>query len=48
VAFSLPAVVAGLAAGAVGLHATALAYGLVVAALGALALVAQRRSPATS
>jgi MFS family permease len=42
VAFSVPAVVAGLAAGSVGLHTTALVYGLVVAVLGAAALVAQR------
>ena len=48
VAFSVPAVLAGLAAGAVGLHVTALAYGSVVAALGVLALVAQRMRPATS
>ena len=41
VAFSVPAVVAGLAAGSVGLHTTALVYGLVVALLGAAALVAQ-------
>jgi MFS family permease len=47
-AFSVPAVVAGLAVGAIGLHATALAYGLVVAALAALALVVRRPSPATS
>ena len=42
VAFSVPAVIAGLATGAVGLHATALAYGVVVAALSATALAAQR------
>jgi MFS family permease len=42
VAFSLPAVVAGLAAGSVGLHTTALVYGLLVAVLAAAALVAQR------
>ncbi|BCJ52632.1 MFS transporter [Actinoplanes sp. NBRC 14428] len=42
VAFSLPAVVAGLAATSYGLHGTALAYGLVVVALGGTALVAQR------
>ena len=42
VAFSVPAVVAGLAAGSIGLHTTALVYGLVVALLGAAALVAQR------
>jgi len=42
VAFSVPAVIAGLAAGSVGLHTTALVYGLVVALLGAAAVVAQR------
>jgi MFS family permease len=42
-AFSVPAVIAGLAATGVGLHRTALVYGLVVAGLGALATVAQRR-----
>jgi MFS family permease len=42
VAFSVPAVVAGLAAGSVGLHTTALVYGLVVGLLGAAAVVAQR------
>jgi MFS family permease len=42
VAFSLPAVVAGLAATSVGLRPTTLVYGLVVVVLGALALVAQR------
>lgn len=42
-AFSLPAVVAGVVAGRVGLHETALGYGGVVAALGALALVIQAR-----
>ncbi|WP_433300180.1 MFS transporter [Actinoplanes sp. CA-030573] len=41
-AFSLPAVVAGFAATSFGLHPTALVYGLVVAALGAVALGAQR------
>ncbi|MFD5315574.1 MFS transporter [Streptomyces sp. NPDC127098] len=41
-AFSLPAVVAGFAATSAGLHPTALAYGLTVAALGVLALAAQR------
>jgi hypothetical protein len=41
-AFSVPAVVAGLAAGSVGLHTTVLVYGLVVALLGAAAMVAQR------
>ncbi|MEU4559359.1 MFS transporter [Actinoplanes sp. NPDC023936] len=41
VAFSLPAVVAGVVAGRIGLHDTALAYGGVVAALGALALLIQ-------
>lgn len=48
VAFSVPAVIAGLAAGHVGLHVTALVYGLVVAALGLVALVAQRMRRATS
>ncbi|MGK5680522.1 MFS transporter [Actinoplanes sp. URMC 104] len=43
VAFSVPAVIAGFAATSAGLHDTALVYGLVVAALGAVALVAQRR-----
>jgi MFS family permease len=42
VAFSVPAVVAGLAAGSVGLHTTALVYGLVVGLLGAAAVVAQQ------
>ena len=42
VAFSVPAVIAGFAATSAGLHDTALVYGLVVAALGAVALVAQR------
>ncbi|MBM2618156.1 MFS transporter [Actinoplanes sp. LDG1-06] len=42
VAFSVPAVIAGFAATSAGLHATALVYGLVVAALGAVALMAQR------
>ncbi|UQU64452.1 MFS transporter [Couchioplanes caeruleus] len=42
VAFSLPAVVAGLAATSFGLHATALVYGAVVVLLGGAALVAQR------
>lgn len=42
VAFSVPAVIAGFAATSAGLHATALVYGLVVAALSAVALVAQR------
>jgi predicted MFS family arabinose efflux permease len=42
VAFSVPAVIAGLAASAIGLHTTALVYGLVVAVLAAAALVAQR------
>ena len=41
VAFSVPAVIAGVAAGYAGLHATALVYGLVVAALGVVALIAQ-------
>jgi hypothetical protein len=42
VAFSVPAVIAGLAAGYVGLHLTALVYGLVVAVLSAVAVVARR------
>lgn len=42
VAFSVPAVIAGLAATSAGLHATTLVYGSAVAALGAAALVAQR------
>lgn len=42
-AFSVPAVIAGVAVTAFSLHATALVYGTVVAALGAAALVAQRR-----
>jgi MFS family permease len=47
VAFSVPAVIAGFAATSAGLHATALAYGIVVAVLGAAAIIAQRlRSPA--
>ncbi|TDC79078.1 MFS transporter [Streptomyces hainanensis] len=41
-AFSLPAVIAGFAATSAGLRPTALAYGLTVVALGALALAAQR------
>jgi MFS family permease len=41
-AFSVPAVIAGLAATSAGLHATALVYGSVVAALGLAALLAQR------
>jgi len=41
-AFSVPAVIAGLAATSAGLHATALVYGCAVAALGAAALLAQR------
>jgi MFS family permease len=41
-AFSLPAVIAGFAATSFGLHPTALVYGIVVAALGAIALGAQR------
>ncbi|GID30258.1 MFS transporter [Paractinoplanes brasiliensis] len=42
VAFSVPAVIAGFAATSAGLHTTALVYGLVVATLSAVALVAQR------
>jgi MFS family permease len=41
VAFSLPAVVAGVAATTFGLHSTALVYGLVVVVLGLITLVAQ-------
>jgi hypothetical protein len=41
-AFSIPAVIAGVATNAVGLHITALAYGLVVALLAAVALIARR------
>jgi MFS family permease len=41
VAFSIPAVIAGFADTSFGLHSTALIYGLAVAALSALALVAQ-------
>jgi MFS family permease len=48
VAFSVPAVIAGLAAGQVGLHRTALVYGLAVAALGLVALMAQRMRRTTS
>jgi len=45
-AFSVPAVLAGLATGAFGLHATALAYGAAVVALGGAALISQQaRSP---
>jgi MFS family permease len=45
-AFSLPAVVAGLAATSVGLQATALVYGSVVVALGAITMIIQwRRTP---
>jgi MFS family permease len=41
-AFSVPAVIAGLAATSFGLHPTALVYGTVVAVLAAAAVVAQR------
>ncbi|BBH65841.1 MFS transporter [Actinoplanes sp. OR16] len=41
VAFSLPAVIAGVLAGRIGLHETALGYGGAVAVLGAVALIAQ-------
>jgi MFS family permease len=41
-AFSVPAVIAGFATGAAGLHATTLVYGAVVAVLGATALIAQK------
>jgi hypothetical protein len=46
VAFSLPAVAAGIATNSVGLHATTVAYGIGVVALGLIALAAQgkRRS----
>ncbi|MEV4344237.1 MFS transporter [Actinoplanes sp. NPDC049596] len=42
IAFSVPAVIAGFAATSAGLQTTAVAYGIVVAVLGALALLAQR------
>jgi MFS family permease len=41
-AFSVPAVIAGLSTTEFGLHPTALVYGVVVAVLGAMALAAQR------
>jgi hypothetical protein len=41
-AFSLPAVVAGVASTSFGLHSTALVYGLVVVVLGLITLLAQR------
>ncbi|WP_030440595.1 MFS transporter [Actinoplanes subtropicus] len=41
-AFSVPAVIAGFAATSFGLHPVALVYGVSVAVLGALALIAQR------
>jgi MFS family permease len=46
-AFSVPALVAGLAAGSFGLHATALGFGLAVLALGlvALGLMLRRAAP---
>lgn len=46
-AFSMPAIVAGLAAGTFGLHATALGFGLAVLALGltALGLMLRRTAP---
>jgi MFS family permease len=47
-AFSLPAVIAGVLAGRIGLHTTALGYGGAVAALGALALLIQGRSAWTT
>jgi hypothetical protein len=40
-AFSLPAVAAGLASTSMGLHATTVVYSLAVVALGLIALVAQ-------
>lgn len=45
-AFSVPAIMAGLAAGAFGLHATALGFGLAVLALGLVALGLMLRRPA--
>ncbi|HEY0002643.1 MAG TPA: MFS transporter [Actinoplanes sp.] len=42
VAFSVPAVIAGFSATSAGLHVTALVYGIAVAVLGAVAVVAQR------
>lgn len=45
-AFSVPAIVAGLATGAFGLHATALGFGLAVLALGLVALGLMLRRPA--
>jgi MFS family permease len=42
-AFSLPAVIAGLAATGVGLHTTAVVYGMVVVLLGVITLVTLRR-----
>ena len=42
VSFSVPAVIAGLAATSAGLHATTLVYGSAVATLGAAAVLAQR------
>lgn len=47
-AFSVPAVIAGIAVGEVGLHATVLVYGVVVAALAGVALLAQRMRHTTS
>jgi MFS family permease len=41
-AFSLPAVIAGVASTSVGLHTTAMAYGVTVAVLGLAALAVQR------
>jgi hypothetical protein len=41
-AFSLPAVLAGLASTSFGLHATAMVYGIAVGVLGLTALAAQR------
>jgi MFS family permease len=48
VAFSLPAVAAGFAATSIGLHPTTVVYGLVVVALGLVALGAQWRRSARS
>lgn len=45
-AFSVPAIVAGLSAGYFGLHATALGFGLAVLTLGLVAMVLMLRQPA--
>jgi MFS family permease len=44
-AFSIPAIAAGLLAGCIGLHATALAYGFTAAALAFVALLLLPRTP---